>query len=160
MQTGFIMLGLLFAYDIFFVFFTPIMISVAKQVQGPIKLQFPKNLLHPWNNTPENMSLLGLGDIVIPGAMIQMLAKFDYEVFLKLGKKRSPSYFLVSTISYFAGFAVTIGVMMKTGHGQPALLYLVPAILGSSTFMALIRREFGTFFSFEIEQKEKDKKEK
>ena len=42
-QTGFILLGLLFFYDIFFVFGTDVMLTVAKSIDAPIKLLFPKN---------------------------------------------------------------------------------------------------------------------
>ena len=42
-KTGAILLILLFFYDIFWVFFTPVMVSVAKSIDGPIKLMFPKH---------------------------------------------------------------------------------------------------------------------
>ncbi|KMT14590.1 hypothetical protein BVRB_4g073600 [Beta vulgaris subsp. vulgaris] len=40
-KTGAILLGGLFLYDIFWVFFTPVMVSVAKSFDAPIKLLFP-----------------------------------------------------------------------------------------------------------------------
>jgi minor histocompatibility antigen H13 len=63
--TGFLLLSLLFFYDIFFVFGTDVMLTVAKNIDAPIKLLFPKN----WNIVPPEFSLLGLGDIVIPGLL-------------------------------------------------------------------------------------------
>ena len=41
-KVGFLMLWLLFFYDIFWVYGTDIMVSVAKNIDGPIKLLFPK----------------------------------------------------------------------------------------------------------------------
>ena len=40
-KTGAILLAGLFVYDIFWVFFTPVMVSVAKSFDAPIKLLFP-----------------------------------------------------------------------------------------------------------------------
>jgi len=51
--------GGLFFYDIFWVFGTDVMVSVAKQFDAPVKLLFP--------NEDKPPSLLGLGDIVFPG---------------------------------------------------------------------------------------------
>ena len=41
-KIGLILLSLLFFYDIFWVFFTEVMVSVAKNLDGPIKLNFLK----------------------------------------------------------------------------------------------------------------------
>ena len=40
-KNGFLLLTLLFFYDIFFVFGTDVMLTVAKGIDGPIKLMFP-----------------------------------------------------------------------------------------------------------------------
>lgn len=72
-QTGFILLSLLFFYDIFFVFGTDVMLTVAKSIDAPIKLLFPKN----WDATPPEFSLLGLGDIVLPGVFIGLCLRYD-----------------------------------------------------------------------------------
>ncbi|PIA48135.1 hypothetical protein AQUCO_01400606v1 [Aquilegia coerulea] len=60
-KTGGILLAGLFVYDIFWVFFTPVMVSVAKSFDAPIKLLFPTG------DSARPFSMLGLGDIVIPG---------------------------------------------------------------------------------------------
>lgn len=62
-QVGMILLWGLFFYDIFWVFFTPVMVTVAKNIDGPIKLLFPATM--EW----KNFNMLGLGDIVIPGML-------------------------------------------------------------------------------------------
>lgn len=64
---------MLFFYDIFFVFGTDVMLTVAKSIDAPIKLLFPRN----WSADPPEFSLLGLGDIVLPGVFIAMCLRFD-----------------------------------------------------------------------------------
>ncbi len=59
---GFILLWGLFFYDIFWVYGTDVMLTVAKNLNAPIKLLFPIDLAA----VPPKLSLLGLGDIVIP----------------------------------------------------------------------------------------------
>ena len=58
--------GGLFFYDIFWVFGTKVMVTVAKSFEAPIKLVFPQDLLENGLGAT-NMAMLGLGDIVIPG---------------------------------------------------------------------------------------------
>lgn len=74
-KNGFMLLILLFFYDIFFVFGTDVMLTVAKGIEGPIKLQFPKNYSTALDKP--QYSILGLGDIVIPGAFVSMCLRFD-----------------------------------------------------------------------------------
>lgn len=75
--TGTLILGSLFFYDIYFVFFTPLMVTVATKLDVPIKLLFPRP------PTPKDapgsvpLAMLGLGDIVIPGMMIGLALRFD-----------------------------------------------------------------------------------
>ena len=65
---------LLFFYDIFFVFGTDVMLTVAKNIDAPIKLQFPRDL----TTVPPQYSILGLGDIVIPGIFVSLCLRFDF----------------------------------------------------------------------------------
>ena len=64
----------LFVYDIFWVFGTDVMVTVATSVDGPIKLMLPKNLL---TNFWGPGSLLGLGDIIVPGFFITFMTYFS-----------------------------------------------------------------------------------
>jgi minor histocompatibility antigen H13 len=66
---------LLFFYDIFFVLGTPVMVAVATNVDAPIKLLFPKAFAV--SDADAQFSMLGLGDIVIPGIFIALLLRFD-----------------------------------------------------------------------------------
>jgi len=73
-KNGFMLLVLLFFYDIFFVFGTDVMLTVAKGIDAPIKLQFPKD----YSGEKKQFSILGLGDIVIPGIFMSLCLRFDY----------------------------------------------------------------------------------
>lgn len=75
--TGTLLLGALFFYDIYFVFFTPLMVTVATKLDVPIKLLFPRPP-NP-NEAPDAtaLAMLGLGDIVIPGMVIGLALRFD-----------------------------------------------------------------------------------
>ena len=42
------------------------MVTVAKSFDAPIKLLFPKNLFDPLREPGKGLSMLGLGDIVLP----------------------------------------------------------------------------------------------
>jgi len=66
----------LFFYDVFWVFGTPVMVTVAKKLDGPIKLLFPRSLERNEDGKLE-LSLLGLGDIVIPGFLVSFMLRFD-----------------------------------------------------------------------------------
>ncbi|KAL8275667.1 hypothetical protein Esti_000230 [Eimeria stiedai] len=131
----------LFVYDVFWVFGTEVMVSVAKAFEGPAKLIFPVQL------TPLQYSILGLGDIVIPGVLISMCLRFDS--FLALQQQTAPPsspravssvdihqrfpkfYFCVVMVFYELGLLTTGLVMFAVNHPQPALLYLVPYCLFS-----------------------------
>jgi minor histocompatibility antigen H13 len=117
------------------VFATPVMVTVAKGLDAPIKLLAPK----PSTGGPTDFAMLGLGDVVIPGLMIALCLRFD----LAQHARRNPGktdpaqvgprasfprpYFWTGILSYLVGLGVTIGVMQHFKRAQPALLYLSPA---------------------------------
>jgi len=151
-KVGCILLGGLFFYDIFWVFGTDVMVTVAKSFDAPIKLLFPKQLLA----AQLEFSMLGLGDIVIPGIFIALLLRFDAH--RSVGKKSvSKLYFYTCYVSYFIGLVTTIAVMHIFKAAQPALLYLVPACIGSSFLLALFRGELSLLFAYSEEDPNKDK---
>jgi len=82
--TGSLILGGLFCYDIWAVFFTPLMVTVAKNLDQPIKLVFPRPeepSATPGEPPTRSYSMLGLGDIVLPGLMIGLALRFDLYLF-------------------------------------------------------------------------------
>ena len=72
-KIAFVLLWGLFFYDIFWVYGTDVMVTVAKSLNAPVKLLFPVDL----TATPPKFSLLGLGDIVIPGIYIALSLRYD-----------------------------------------------------------------------------------
>ncbi|XP_040050054.1 minor histocompatibility antigen H13 isoform X1 [Gasterosteus aculeatus] len=142
-STGCILLGGLFVYDVFWVFGTNVMVTVARSFEAPIKLVFPQDLLERGLDA-SNFAMLGLGDIVIPGIFIALLLRFDVSL-----KKNSRTYFYSSFLAYIFGLGLTIFVMHTFKHAQPALLYLVPACVGFPVVVALIRGELTELFRYE-----------
>uniref|UniRef100_A0A8C5CHA0 Histocompatibility (minor) 13 n=1 Tax=Gadus morhua TaxID=8049 RepID=A0A8C5CHA0_GADMO len=138
--TGCILLGGLFVYDVFWVFGTNVMVTVARSFEAPIKLVFPQDLLERGMDA-SNFAMLGLGDIVIPGIFIALLLRFDISL-----KKNSRTYFYASFLAYIFGLGLTIFIMHTFKHAQPALLYLVPACIGFPVLVALIKGEVTEMF--------------
>lgn len=151
--TGCILLGGLFFYDIFWVFGTDVMVTVAKSFEAPIKLVFPQDLLENGPMGATNFAMLGLGDIVIPGIFIALLLRYDNSL-----KRNSNFYFMATFIAYLAGLLLTIFVMHVYKHAQPALLYLVPACLGVPLFLALVRGDIKSMFQYEDHPNLEEKK--
>ena len=89
--TGTLVLTSLFFYDIYFVFFTPLMITVATKLDIPVKLLFPRPSGADDDPSKKALAMLGLGDIVIPGIMIGLALRFDlYLFYLRKQKRRGP----------------------------------------------------------------------
>ncbi len=144
-KNGAILLGGLFIYDVFWVFGTDVMVSVAKSFDAPIKLTFPRNIFAD----EFTFSMLGLGDIVIPGFFVALLLRFD-----KVRRHKGSPFFQWSYRAYVAGLLTTIAVMHVFKAAQPALLYLVPFCLGASFLTGLAYGEWGALLAYE----EKDEK--
>ena len=174
-KVGLILLSLLFFYDIFWVFYTPVMVSVAKKIEGPVKLMFPKlqaaieqmrkekgedNEYAGKPYDPREYNMIGLGDIVIPGIYVALMLRFDIYLYKKAKKDiakygfsfKNMKYFLVTFIFYNIGIITTLCSMYFFNHAQPALLYLVPATLISSSFTALINKDIKTLWKFNEEK--------
>ncbi|PHH83609.1 hypothetical protein CDD82_6637 [Ophiocordyceps australis] len=198
--TGSLVLVGLFVYDIVMVFYTPYMVTVATQLDIPIKLTF---------HSAKRQSMLGLGDIVIPGMVIAWALRLDLWLFyltkvkyeathLKIMEKdatsgelvtktekkhkeikaryvdvkgrwgdalwtrgnfflgRAPqhqqppelaasvfpkTYFKAAMAGYLLGMVATLTMLLVFRQGQPALLYLVPGVLGALLVTALRRGE-------------------
>ncbi|KFM58573.1 Minor histocompatibility antigen H13, partial [Stegodyphus mimosarum] len=139
---GCTLLGGLFIYDIFWVFATDVMVTVAKSFEAPIKLVFPQDILENWLNS-SNFAMLGLGDVVIPGIFIALLLRFDES--LKRGQKL---YFYSSFVAYFLGLVLTIFIMSYFKHAQPALLYLVPACIGIPGIIAVLKGDVKALLNY------------
>ena len=147
-KVGFILLWGLFFYDIFWVYGTDVMVTVAKSLDAPIKLQFPLDL----TAVPAKFSMLGLGDLVIPGVFIALCLKFDVDYHLIKFKNQinvKTPFFKWCFIGYIIGIITTFAVMVIFKHAQPALLFLVPACTFSILLLALKNGMIKELFSYE-----------
>ncbi|KAG1751510.1 signal peptide peptidase-domain-containing protein [Suillus paluster] len=133
-KTGCILLSGLFVYDIYWVFGTDVMLTVATSLDVPIKLLWPKSVAFA---SDRGYTMLGLGDIVIPGTFVALALRYDHA----RGYKGKP-YFYTTLAAYFVGLLSTMSVMHVFGKAQPALLYLSPACIVSLVGVAFIRGEF------------------
>ncbi|XP_040846458.1 signal peptide peptidase-like 2B isoform X1 [Ochotona curzoniae] len=151
-----LLLLVLFLYDVFFVFITPfltksgnsIMVEVATgptdsatHEKLPMVLKVPRLNSSPLALCDRPFSLLGFGDILVPGLLVAYCHRFDIQV------QSSRVYFVACTIAYGVGLLVTFVALALMRRGQPALLYLVPCTLGTSCVLALWRRELGAFWT-------------
>lgn len=218
--TGTMTLATLFIYDIYFVFFTPLMVTVATQLDIPAKLVFPRPSGPGDDPSEKNLSMLGLGDVVLPGMMIGFALRFDLYLFYlrkqtrkiagKLVENNSASskdvsekeneadvvkpqwhiatggwgeriwtpkaeilrskrfkgsifpktYFYASLTGYVIGILCTLGVMQVYGHAQPALLYLVPGVLGALWGTALVKGDIKAMWAFNEAEEEQESEAK
>lgn len=172
------------------------MVTVATTLDVPIKLQF---------SAGKRQSILGLGDIVIPGMFIAWALRLDLWLFylrkikyestsLQIVEKSSSGeittrteikhkevkapyvnvkgnwgerfwlrgssvpelegakfpkvYFYATLAGYLGGMLVTLAMLLVFKRGQPALLYLVPGVLGAVYVTALWRGELKKIWGY------------
>lgn len=144
-KTGIILLAGLFIYDIFWVFGTDVMVSVAKSFNVPVKLLFPRNIIA---SPTKEFTMLGLGDIVIPGVMVSLCLRFDRHLTPESSSSYSKYYFKACFLAYLLGLATTMAVMHTFKAAQPALLYLSPACIIAPLLVATCRRQLGQLFAY------------
>ncbi|XP_074264807.1 signal peptide peptidase-like 2 [Silene latifolia] len=141
LKVGTVLLSCAFLYDIFWVFASnklfheSVMIVVARGDKSgedgiPMLLKIPR-MFDPWGG----YSIVGFGDILLPGLLVAFALRYDW-----LAKKSlRAGYFLWAMLAYGLGLLITyVALNLMDGHGQPALLYIVPATLG--TFLMLGRK--------------------
>ncbi|KAI0978675.1 hypothetical protein GJ496_008081 [Pomphorhynchus laevis] len=167
-SNGVILLSGLFLYDIFWVFGTNVMVSVAKNIEGPIKIVWPNNTFNStvWKGQVKGtaFAMLGLGDIVIPGIFIALLKRFDDSRTDGTGSdindnKSSPhliSYYQICFAFYLLALVCTILVMLVFKHAQPALLYIVPLLVLPVTLLALVRGDLTKLIAYRDEAEDED----
>ena len=99
------------------------MVKVATNLDVPIKLLWPKSVSFA---TERGFTMLGLGDIVIPGMFVATALRYDYHRALKHGSsaKVAKTYFHGTLFAYATGLVTTMSVMHFFRKAQPALLYL------------------------------------
>eukprot|EP00587_Corethron_hystrix_P004966 CAMPEP_0113312650 /NCGR_PEP_ID=MMETSP0010_2-20120614/9402_1 /TAXON_ID=216773 ORGANISM="Corethron hystrix, Strain 308" /NCGR_SAMPLE_ID=MMETSP0010_2 /ASSEMBLY_ACC=CAM_ASM_000155 /LENGTH=414 /DNA_ID=CAMNT_0000168531 /DNA_START=208 /DNA_END=1452 /DNA_ORIENTATION=+ /assembly_acc=CAM_ASM_000155 len=147
-QTGAILLGGLFFYDIFWVFGTEVMMTVATKIEAPVKFLY---YTVPPDGIPREypFSVLGLGDIVIPGLFVRMLGKMDKEL-----QPLKFSYFNTGVIAYAIGLMACFIVNNITQAGQPALLYLDPLLVGGAALNGMVNGQLSDVWNYELGEDE------
>uniref|UniRef100_A0A8V5H978 Signal peptide peptidase-like 2B n=1 Tax=Melopsittacus undulatus TaxID=13146 RepID=A0A8V5H978_MELUD len=145
-----------FVSDVFLVFITPfltksgesLMVEVAAgltdsstQEKLPMVLNVPRLNLSPLALCDRPFSLLGFGDILVPGVLVAYCHRFDIQV------QSSRVYFVACTIAYGIGLLMSFVALAMMQMGQPALLYLVPCTLFTSFAVAFWRKELGMFWT-------------
>jgi len=126
------------------------MITIAKSFDAPIKLIFPQDLIENGIFTANKFAMLGLGDIVIPGAFIALMLRYDMT-----RKSSSKLYFNVSFLAYIIALMITILILQLVKHEQPALLYIVPLCIGFPLITSMICKEWKMIFAYEDDPIEK-----
>lgn len=168
-----LLVGLLI-YDVFWVFFssyifsTNVMVKVAtRPAENPVglfakklhlsglvrdapKLSLPGKLVFPSMQNSSHFSMLGLGDIVMPGLLLCFVLRYDAYRKSQLNSIEAGipqpintiqkiTYFHCSLIGYFLGLLTATVSSEVFKAAQPALLYLVPFTLLPLLTMAYLK---------------------
>lgn len=185
------LLGAAFVYDIFFVFITPyifsssVMLTVATSGGPPSDPDFcekyptesdclrgdPLPMLFSLPNPldySKSSSLLGIGDVVLPGLILALCARMDEARALlgaasdgrRNGRGACPAsdrrawltlapggYFIPVCAAYAVGLAMAFAAVVLMQMGQPALLYLVPMTVGTVAFLGWRRGEINDLWN-------------
>merc|ERR1711997_1414939 len=113
-------------------------------------LSLPGKLVFPSSHSAGHFSMLGLGDIVMPGLLLCFVMRYD--AYKRAQAKRMAdagiplpshwykiSYFHCSLLGYFLGLLTATVSSEFFKAAQPALLYLVPFTLFPLLLMAYLK---------------------
>ncbi|CCK70519.1 aspartic endopeptidase KNAG_0E02600 [Huiozyma naganishii CBS 8797] len=162
LKVGMLLLCGLFLYDVYFVFGTNVMVTVANNLDLPVKLLLPTagngDSAGPGVSSGLNYALLGSGDVICPGLFISMCYKFDiwrwHSVhedtefhLLNLGRYVG-RYSTVALVSYIVALCGCLVAADVWDVAQPAMLYVVPCLVGSVSLVAYASGDFREFWNF------------
>merc|ERR1719347_1692332 len=181
-----LLLSGLLLYDVFWVFFSQyvfsanVMVKVAtRPAENPVgvvarklslggpegsfarnapRLSLPGKLVFPSHRSTGHFSMLGLGDIVMPGLLLCFVMRYDaYKKaqHAKMAEAGIPlpnnwtriSYFHCSLFGYFLGLLTATISSEVFKAAQPALLYLVPFTLLPLFAMAWMKGDLRSMWS-------------
>ncbi|KAM6164374.1 signal peptide peptidase-like 2C [Rhynchocyon petersi] len=146
----------LMAFDVFFVFVTPFLTSSGKSMMVevalgpansssheklPMVFKVPRMGFSALTLCEQPFSILGFGDIMVPGLLVAYCHRFDIQVCSR------HVYFMACTLAYALGLLVTFMAMIFMQTGQPALLYLISCTLITSLAVATRRQELTLFWT-------------
>eukprot|EP00037_Helgoeca_nana_P030263 m.372406 g.372406 ORF g.372406 m.372406 type:complete len:386 (+) comp28146_c0_seq2:328-1485(+) len=182
LKIAFLLFVGLLLYDVFWVFFsarmfeTNVMVDVATKhgvnpvqsiastlslpmARGLPQLSIPAKIMFPSSERLGDYSMLGLGDIVLPGILVAHNLRYDnrlaqpHRVSPSLspgggppesgGSLRSRTYFAHAVCGYIVGLFIAVIFSEKYAVAQPALIYLLPMTLGPTVLLALSRGDLG-----------------
>ncbi|KAI3984718.1 hypothetical protein MKX01_039335, partial [Papaver californicum] len=152
LKVGTVLLSCAFLYDIFWVFVSKswfnesvmIVISVSRGDRSgedgiPMLLKIPR-MFDPWGG----YSIIGFGDILLPGLLIAFSLRYDW----LSNKSLRVGYFVWEMSAYGLGLLITyVALNLMDGHGQPALLYIVPFTLGTFITLGKMRGDLSNLWS-------------
>jgi minor histocompatibility antigen H13 len=130
------------------------MVSVALKISSPGKLLFPRDPATLKNATSYPFAVLGLGDICVPGIFATLSLALDAFIVQKRSVTDGPAivpagpYFRTAVVAYVLGLGTCFGVNYFTSSPQPALFYLVPALISGTLLVALARGELTDVVNF------------
>ena len=185
LQAASFILFLFFVYDIFMVFITPslfsgesVMVEVARAGSSVATTSYdnlvcerteaermPMLFLVPRFSDSDQYSLLGLGDVFLPGLILTLACRIDYIKIRSQGYTRATIatmvYFTSTSIAYILGLSSAflanifqLNFSTKV-QGQPALLYLVPFTVFTFIGVSLYRGDFHDLWNLSVEEVEK-----
>jgi len=178
-----LLLSGLLLYDVFWVFFSQyvfsanVMVKVAtRPAENPMniiarkmsfgggamhhapRLSLPGKLVFPSTHNTGHFSMLGLGDIVMPGLLLCFVMRYDAYKKAQAAKMADQgiplpshwhrlSYFHCSLFGYFLGLITATISSEVFKAAQPALLYLVPFTLFPLLTMAWLKGDLKSMWS-------------
>ncbi|KAA0154732.1 hypothetical protein FNF29_02261 [Cafeteria roenbergensis] len=89
-------------------------------------------------------AMLGLGDVVIPGTIVTLALRLD----LALGRAYTTGYWFSAVGAYGVGLGLAQLAVQLSGVGQPALLYIMPAVAIALVAVAWKRGELSRVWLF------------
>lgn len=159
-----VLLSLAMLYDVFWVYLSPllfsenVMIDVAtgkghayanSTTPGTPPEMLPMLLVVPrFSSWMGGVSLLGLGDIVLPGLLVSFALRCDTQRAAQ-GRAAVIGYFPAMLLGYAAGLVLAVAASVVFQAGQPALVFLVPCTLAPFHAIAWWRRELRELWSGE-----------
>ncbi|KAL3232703.1 putative intramembrane protease [Nakaseomyces bracarensis] len=158
LKSGFFIFLVLFFYDIYFVFYSDVMVTVATRLELPFKLSLPVS--YNVSTRKFEFSFLGLGDMIIPGMFIAMCYKFDIwkwhlnnldREFHLLNWRYIGTYFITSLFAYIVAMITCMVGLNAFNVAQPALLYIVPSLLLSVMLVAYIKGDLKELWSLQYD---------
>jgi len=165
LRVGTMLLCAAMAYDIFWVYLQPhlfsgesVMVKVATGGENheslPMLFLFPR-LDYDADSGGKEFSMLGYGDVILPGLLIVHNHLFDNSANQTIRARNA--WLFPSLVMYVFGLLVTFAALhFEVGGqgGQPALCYLTPTVVGGTVLYARARGDFDRMWAGDAGEEE------